>query len=57
VLRNQRAAELRLPVDELKAILFERAMTRTGPPELLPLADEFTDPVPQRLDIRRRADR
>jgi len=57
VLRNQRAGELRLPVDELKAILFERAMTRTGPPELLPLADEFTDPVPQRLDIRRRADR
>jgi hypothetical protein len=57
VLCDQGTTELRLSVDEPKAILFERAMTRTGSPELLPLAYELADPVPQRLDICRRADR
>jgi hypothetical protein len=51
VLLDQRAAELRLAVDDLKAVALERPGIGTGCAQVLPLADELTEPLAQPLDL------
>jgi hypothetical protein len=53
VLLDQRVAEFPLPAHELEAVPLEQRSARAGRPQLLPLADERSDPLLQLLDAGR----
>ena len=50
VLLDQRVAEFPLPAHELEAVPLKQRSGRAGRPQLLPLADERSDPLLQLLD-------